>query len=151
MREPVVEENVNERTWLLMVAAWLAGCDGGGAEPMMSEPDAGASMRASVVGEVTYDGAADGALLVGVFPWDEANPSQPMGPPSEFVPADDPSFPFGYELTRIRPGAYFVGAVLDVGRDSPTIPGEEDLEVYTDRIDLEAGQRITIDLSLADD
>lgn len=151
MRDRGVEENVNERTWLLMVAAWLAGCDGDGSSTMMPEPDAGASMRASVVGEVSYDGAADGSLLVGVFDWDEANPSQPMGPPSDFVPSDDPSFPFGYELTRIRPGSYFVGAVFDVGRDSPTIPGDEDLEIYTDRIDLEAGQTLTIDLVLADD
>lgn len=151
MRDEGVEESMNQRTWMLMVAAWLAGCDSNGSDPMPPEPDAGASMRATVVGEVTYDGAADGSLLVGVFDWDDANPSQPLGPPADFVPSDDPSFPFGYELTRIRPGSYFVGAVLDVGRDSPTIPGEEDLEIYTERIDLEAGQTITIDLALADD
>ncbi|MCB9596137.1 MAG: hypothetical protein H6719_25670 [Sandaracinaceae bacterium] len=139
------EDDVEHGRWLLMVAAWMAGCDGSA----MMDPDAGAeSTRASIQGEVTYSGSADGSLLIGVFPWDEAHPSQPMGPPADFVPVDTPTWPQPFELRSIRPGAYFVGAVLDVGRDSPTIPGAEDLAVYGDRLELVAGDDLVIDLAL---
>ncbi len=129
-----------------MVAAWTSGCDGA-----MPAGDAGVSTRATVRGDVTYGGSADGSLLVGIFDWDEAHPSMPMGPPLEFVAVDAPSFPEPYELRAIRPGAYFVGAVLDVGRDSPTLPGPEDLQVYGDRFELVAGEERVIELALRDD
>lgn len=142
--------DVRQRTWLSMLALWLAACDGGAANPDAGPPDAGGGTRAAVVGEVRYEGDADGSLLVGVFPWDEAHPSQPTGPPVDFVPVDAPGFPFPYEIGGIRPGSYFVGAVLDVGRDDPTIPGEEDLEAYTGRLELAPGDRIEVDLVLED-
>lgn len=131
-----------------MVAAWTAGCDG--APVPMDDAGAGTT-RASIRGEVTYAGSADGSLLIGVFDWDDASPSQPMGPPRELVPVTTPTFPHPYELRAIRPGSYFVGAVLDIGRDNPTIPGPEDLEVYTPRIELAAGDELVIDLALPND
>lgn len=131
--------------WLLMVAAWMSGCDGAA----MTPDDGGAgSTRATITGQVTYEGGADGSLLVGIFDWDEAHPSMPMGPPIELAPFDAPTFPQPYALRSIRPGAYFVGAVLDIGRDSPTIPGPEDLEIYGERIELVAGEERVIDLAL---
>lgn len=139
------------RSWLMMLPLLLCACGDGGAsvDAGGNDSDTG-SMRATISGQVLYAGDADGSLLVGVFPWDEENPSMPMGPPSDFVPADEPSFPFDYELSGLRPGSYFVGAVLDVGRDDPTIPGEEDLEHYSGRIDLEAGDSTVVDLELMD-
>lgn len=139
------EVPVKHARWLLMVTAWTAGCDGAA---MVADDGGVGSTRASITGEVTYAGSADGSLLVGIFDWDDAHPSMPMGPPLEFEPFDTPAFPQPYELRSIRPGAYFVGAVLDVGRDSPTIPGPEDVFVYGERIELVAGEAREIDLAL---
>ena len=135
---------MNTRTWLFMVAAWTSGCEGG----MMLEDDAGMSTRAMVQGSVTYDGAEDGSLLIGLWAWDDAMPSTPTGPPVDFLPIDTPSFPHVYELPSVRPGEYFLGAVLDVGRDSPTFPGEEDIVIYGSRLELTAGDEVAVDLVL---
>lgn len=146
-----MEENVSHRTWFLMVAAWLGGCDGG---TMMSGEDSGVAedaamaTTADVTGTVTYEGSVDGSLLVGLWPWDDANPSEPMGPPTDFAMESMPAFPQSYDLSRVRPGSYFIGAVIDVGRDSPTLPGPEDIRSYGDRLDIAAGDALTIDLSL---
>lgn len=141
-----------KRAWPALAAlgsvALLVACDG--AAPLADAGSDAPVSRARVEGEVRYDGDADGSLLVGIFPWDDARPSMPSGPPLEFVAVAQPSFPVRYELARLRPGTYFVGAVLDVGRDSPTIPGPEDLAVYTGMITLSVGDAITVDLELRD-
>lgn len=143
--------NVTKSSWLPLLILSLAACDGAMANGDAGRDGSSGSTRATVSGRVTYEGTEDGSILVGIFDWDEASPSMPMGPPLEFVPANDPTFPFEYELRGLRPGGYFVGAVLDVGRDNPTIPGEEDLEVYTGRIDLAPGDALTVDLELLDE
>lgn len=135
------------RLWACMLTLWASACDGGAATSGDAGRDAAAT-RASVVGEVRYVGDADGSLLVGAWPWDPAAPSMPAGPPSELVVINEPTFPVQFELDRLRPGSYFVGAVLDVGRDDPTLPGDEDLQVYTGQVDLEAGEVHTLDLDL---
>ncbi len=132
--------------WMIL----LCGC-GDGTSMAPGADAATGSTRAVIRGEVRYDGSQDGSLLVGVFEWDEAHPSQPMGPPADFVPVTEPTFPMEWEIAGLRPGAYFAGAVLDVGRDNPTIPGEEDLERYSERIDVEAGDVVVVDLELRDE
>jgi len=138
-----------------MVAAWLglsaSACDGATNPGDAGGRDAGVSTRAAVRGAVSYEGGEDGSLLIGLWPFDSASPSMPVGPPADFVPVDVPAFPHTYEIDAIRPGTYFVGAVLDVGRDSPTLPGVEDVAVYGDRLDLMAGDDIAIDLTLPND
>ena len=142
------EKNVKRRHWLLILALGLTACDG---TTMMVAEDSAVHARALVQGNVSYEGSADGSLLIGVWPWDELTPSMPMGPPADFVAIDAPAFPVHFEMPEVHPGPYFVGAVLDVGRDSPTVPGTEDAAVYGSQIELLAGDDVSVDLTLPND
>ncbi|AKF05426.1 hypothetical protein [Sandaracinus amylolyticus] len=133
------------RTMLALVFV-LSACD----ERATTTADAGDDARASstrgtIAGTITYDGSGAGRLTVGVWPQ-----TPPAGPPSEIFVRDDPTFPIDYELRGLAAGTYYLGVVLDIGANHPTIPGAEDPRSFpTDGIVVE-GDTHDVDVELVD-
>lgn len=134
----------------------LCACGVSVAEDETAEPDGGTQppVGAFISGTISYQGRADGSLLIGLWFWDlDLTPGPPAdGPPTGdfMLPIDNPRFPTRYVFDRLKSGDYFVGAVLDVGRNSPTLPRPEDVQAYSERITVEPGSEHRVDLVLLD-
>ena len=78
-------------------------------------------MLADVDVTVNYDGALEGRLIVAALKM-----YPPEGPPLATIGEDEPTFPWSGTLVALEPGEYIIFAMIDVGNDSPTMPGDED-------------------------
>lgn len=120
--------------------AETGGSDTGGG----AEDDGGEAAQIEVT--VNYDGAQTGNLTIAAFSmW------PPAGPPSAFEgPTAMPTFPATAGLSGLAAGDYTVVAILDIGGDNPTTPGEEDLQATSEITIEDGGDPIVVDLTLMD-
>ncbi|UJR81955.1 hypothetical protein [Sandaracinus amylolyticus] len=132
---------------MLALAIALSACDERATTTIDGGDDARpTSTRGTITGTILYAGSGAGRLTVGVWPQ-----TPPAGPPSEIFVRDDPTFPIDYELTGLGVGTYYLGVVLDLGSNHPTIPGAEDPRIFpSDPIVIEGGDAHDVDVTLID-
>lgn len=99
----------------------------------------------TIRGSVTYTGTLSGGLNVGVY-----LSCPPAGPPvggnNELVP--QPNFPRGFEFTGVQPGSYSAVAILDVGNNNPTFPGQEDILSCSSTVEVSDAEGAVADIDL---
>jgi hypothetical protein len=79
-------------------------------------------MSGDVEGRVVYDEpSASGTLYVASF-----SQFPPMGPPSGLYQNATPAFPQDFSIIDLDAGSYTLFAFLDIGDNSPQMPGPED-------------------------
>jgi len=108
-----------------------------------AEPDAAAAGR--IAATVTYEGSAEGTLLVAAF-----TSFPPAGAPTGFAQEATPLFPETLAVEALPPGDIYVLALLDVPPASPTQPGPEDLTAWSEALTLVAGETTEVSLTLTD-
>lgn len=99
----------------------------------------------TIQGVVLYEGSLDGSLIVGAF-----TSFPPQAGPVSFVSFPTPTFPAEYELTYVPAGDYYVIATLDVGRDDPTAPGDEDIMAASVLVSVSDAEGAVADVDLAE-
>lgn len=74
----------------------------------------------------------------------------PMGAPMYVVSQPMPTFPFTGTLKGLKPGSYYVVAMLDIDPPNPEIPGKEDLLINSEPIEIKGGDNQSVTLTLKD-
>lgn len=74
----------------------------------------------------------------------------PMGAPMYIVSQPMPTFPFTGTLKGLKPGSYYVVAMLDIDPPNPAIPGKEDLLINSEPIEIKSGDNQSVTLTLED-
>lgn len=126
-------------TFVSMIAIASAAACGGGDDT---------TPGVSITGTVTYAGSQDGSLTVGLF---ELCP--PVAPPFKMIMTkiENPVFPQPYEIKGITDsGDFYVAATYDIGKNNPTMPGQEDLIDCSTKFTLTAEQGAVADVVLQD-
>lgn len=137
---------------LSLAAALLLGCGGDDAAPT-SPTDSGAVSRdtsgsvGTISVKVRYTGARKGPLTIGAFP-----APVPASPPVSFDTSKAPTYPYDAELRDMEPGTYWVVALIDVEPlgGSALRPGPEDLQTTSAAVEVKAGEKNTVELTLTD-
>jgi len=91
---------------------------------------------------INYAGAKDGSLVIGLFKFFP-------GPPSAFKTIDKPQFPQEIVI-QAKPGKYTLVTSLDVGRNNPTMPGNEDLQTKTNGVQVTESKTPEVKITLND-
>lgn len=130
--------------WILVgfLMSSLVAC-GGEDAPAEGTPDA--AQVTGITATVTYTGTASGALTLAAF-----TSMPPAGPPVSFAQKTSPTFPLTLSLENMAPGTYYVLALLDVAPASPTQPGPEDRQGWSQAVQVADRQNVPVSIAVMD-
>ncbi|MCA9709343.1 MAG: hypothetical protein KDK70_26100 [Myxococcales bacterium] len=108
------------------------------------ETSAGAA-QGDIEVTVIYEGQLTGTLKVAAIAY------PPSAPPQDVLEDAQPAFPWTGTLEGVEAGEYLVFASIDVGNDSPMLPGAEDPQAaIVDPIVVEADGSTSVEITLTD-
>ncbi len=129
-------------THRLLVPLALVLVSGCGAD---DDPSVDAATSSRVRATVSYQGSAQGALVLAAF-----TSFPPAGAPAGFAQQVSPSFPASLTIEDLEPGTFHVLALLDVAPASPQQPGPEDITGWQMNVAADAGALAEVSITLQD-
>lgn len=115
------------------------------APPPIDAPPPDAAPATRIAATVAYDGDAEGSLILAVF-----TSFPPSGPPIGFAQDATPEFPAALTVDDVPAGTLYVLALLDVAPASPTQPGPEDRQAWSEALTIVEGETTNVELTLED-